>query len=140
MFQMLFIVWQDDYATGIPIIDEQLRGLVSLINTFFFHRADAKGDISRFLVPAAEMFKSYARLNFLTIEKLLQEAGYPELDKYRQEHQEIINHIVVMDAKYRRERDVDGMLDLLKNYWIGSIQNDKQSYMPFLLSYFNIQS
>ena len=139
MYQTLFIVWKNDFATGIPIIDEQLRGLVSLINTFFFHRSDAKGDISRFLVPTAEMFKSYAKLNFLTIEKLLQEAEYPDLTKHRQEHKEIINHIIVMDARYRTERDADGLLDLLKGYWIESIQNDKKLYMPYLLAYYNIQ-
>jgi len=138
MHQMFFVVWQDEFATGIPIVDEQLRGLVSLINTFFFHRADAKGDISRFLVPTAEMFKSYAQLNFLTMERLLREAGYPELDEYRKKHRDVICRIRVMDARYRRERNADGFLDLLKNYWVKSIQSEKKPYMTWLLAHHKI--
>ena len=140
MYQMFFIVWKDEFATGVPIIDEQLRGLVSLINTFFFHRADAKGDISRFLVPTAEMFKSYAQLNFLTVERLLRETRYPNLEECRKKHREVIRRIRIMDARYRRERDADAFLDLLKNYWIKSIQSEKEPYMSHILAYHNRQS
>mgnify|MGYP002597985030 CR=1 FL=1 len=58
MNRPLYIVWSDAFDTGVAIIDEQHRGLVSLINTFFYHKGDAEKDIDRFLVPTAEMFKS----------------------------------------------------------------------------------
>lgn len=128
----LFIVWTKQYETGIPILDEQRRGLVSLINSFFFHRRDANGDIDAVLVPTAEMFKSYARINFATIEALMRDCEYPELERYRMAHEEILAHIAVMDLKYRRHRDAEGLLDFLKEYWLQNLQSGCNSYLPYL--------
>ena len=130
--ESLFIVWNEEYETGIPILDEQHRGLVSLINSFFFHRRDAGEDINRILVPTAEMFKSYAKINFTTVEKLMRLSGYPEEEKYRALHSEIIDHIETMDRKYRRLKDAQGLLDFLKEYWLQTIQHNEKEYLPYL--------
>lgn len=136
MAEALFIVWRKKYNTGILILDEQHRGLVSLINSFFFHRNDAKGDISKFLVPAVEMFKWYAKINFLTLEKLMEDSGYPELKKYRAMHMELLHNIIVMERKYRNARDVGGMLNFLKEYWLDYTCGEGKEYLPHLRAYY----
>lgn len=133
MKKQLFIVWAKDYETGIPILDEQRRGLVSLINSFFFHRGDVSGNINSILVPTAEMFKSYVQINFATVEKLMRDSGYPDIEKYQQLHEETLAHIVAMDHKYRRYRDAQGLLDFLKEYWLRGLQEDCHGYLPYLL-------
>lgn len=78
------------------------------------------------------MFKSYARINFATVEKLMRDTGYPYIEKYEQLHEDMLAHIAVMDLKYRRERDAHGLLKFLKDYWLRSLQNDCNMYLPYL--------
>lgn len=132
----LFIVWSKEYETGIDILDEQYRGLVGLINSFFFHSDDAFGDIEKILIPTAEMFKSYAKINFLTVEKLMADSCYPDLEKYQTIHQEVLRNIDVMDRKCRSNRDAQGLLDYLKEYWIQTVQHNEIEYLDHLLKYF----
>ena len=132
-----FIVWSDELKTGIPILDEQYRGLVSIINSFYYHRADVNSDISRILVPTAEMFKGYVKINFYTIEKLLLQAGYPDLEKYKKFHMEVLKKISVVDKKYRAARDADGMLTFLKNYWLKFIREDEFLVIHYLKQFYS---
>lgn len=132
----LSIVWSGKFKTGIPILDEQYRGLVSLINSFFFHREDAAKDIEKILVPTAEMFKAYARINFLTVEKLMREAGYPELEEYRHRHRKILAEIHRVDRSCRAARDARQFLDFLKEYWAGSVKGLSAEYITFLREHY----
>ena len=132
----LFIVWNHGYETGITILDEQYRGLVSLINSFFFHREDRYNDIYKILVPTAEMFKSYAKINFSTIEKLMKDSEYPELKKYKLIHEEILHDINIMDAKYRKNGDAEGFLEYLKEYWLETVKHHGQQYLDYLVVHF----
>lgn len=131
----LFIVWKKEYETGIGILDEQHRGLVSLINSFFFHRDDRELDINRILVPTAEMFKAYAKINFMTVEKLMADSGYPNLEKYKGIHAEMLYDIEVNDRIYKNNRDIHGFLQYLKEYWIQTAQHHEQEYIEYLLHY-----
>lgn len=140
MNNMLYIIWSDTYATGIPILDEQLRGLVSLINSFFFHRNDAHGDIEKVLVPTAEMFKNYLRINFYTVEKLMEESGYPNLELYRRKHRKILEVIVHVDKQARANRDAGQFLSVLKKYWLRSVQLTSANYVAYLRAYYETQN
>lgn len=132
--EMLFITWTDKYKTGIPILDEQYRGLVSLINSFFFHRSDE--DINHVLVPAAEMFKAYAKINFYTVEKLLRGAGYPDVEAIVEKQHEILRTITVMEQRTRALRDAPQFLDFLKEYWASSVENLSGEYVSFLRDHY----
>lgn len=133
----LFIVWSANYETGIQILDEQYRGLVSLINSFFFHRGDTDGDINKVLVPTAEMFKSYVKINCLTVEKLMRDSQYPDLEKYENLHEEMIGNIRSMDVKYRQARDAQGFLNYLKNYWLEAVRHNEKEYLGYLTEYYS---
>ena len=132
----LFIIWGGEYETGINILDEQHRGLVSIINSFYFHRGDADGDLSKALIPTAEMFKAYVKINFLTIEKLMEQSEYPDIEKYRVLHGKILNHSIIMDSQYRQARDAHGLLDFLKRYWLKTLHANRKQYIPHLLEYY----
>lgn len=135
----LFIVWSKQYETGIAILDEQYRGLVSLINCFFFHRNDVAGDITKVLVPTAKMFKSYVKIYCATVEKLMRDSNYPERERYEGLHAEMIHHIEVMELKYRRARDAQGFLNFLKEYWLDAIEHQEKEYLGHLTDYYAVQ-
>lgn len=134
--QMLYIVWRDSYSTGIAILDDQLRGLTSVINSFFFHREDA--DIAPVLVPTAEMFKSYVKINFLTVEKLMEKSGYPELEQYRLRHAKIYATIERLDRIARAKRDAKMFLGVLKHYWFRSVRMLSAGYLDHLRAYYGV--
>lgn len=127
----LFIIWKPENETGLSILDEQNRGLVSIINTFFFHRDEVSQDIHRVLVPTMEMFKSYARLHFLTIEKLMEETNYPDIKKYRKIHEETLSNILISESRYRKLKDGEGMLQYLKKHLYEELEN-KKDYVEYL--------
>lgn len=136
MPHLLFIVWKDSYNTGIPILDEQHRGLVSTINSFFFHRSETTKDIERILVPTADMFKSYVKINLLTIEKLMAVSAYPKREEHQLLHATLISHIDLMETKYRKIADAQGFLEFIKNYWLTTMENSKKEYIPHILAYY----
>jgi hemerythrin-like metal-binding protein len=127
-----YLVWQKEYETGIDIVDEQHRGLFSLINTFFYHKSDASGNINRFLVPTAEMLKAYTQLHYLTLERLLRNAQYPDIEKIVEYHNEILHNIKMMDARCRADRDADGWLSFLKDYWQKRTSTPNAAYIAYL--------
>jgi len=44
MKNILYIVWSDNNSVGIPIIDEQHRGIISTINSLHFFIQAGHGD------------------------------------------------------------------------------------------------
>lgn len=134
MNRPLYIVWSDAFDTGVAIIDEQHRGLVSLINTFFYHKGDAEKDIDRFLVPTAEMFKSYAQLHFLTLSRLMRETEYPEYEVEIRRNEEIMSIIRSVDMRCRARRDADGFLRFLKTYWTRVACKNNSNFIAYLKS------
>lgn len=133
---LIYIVWKDSYNTGIPILDEQHRGLVSIINSFFFHRSDPAKGIDKMLVVTADMFKAYVKINLLTIEKLMAQSSYPKLEEYQLLHATIISKIDVMEAKFRKAADGQGFLEFIKSYWFTTIENCKKEYIPHIVDYY----
>ena len=137
--QALYIVYNDSDNTNIPIIDEQHRGIISIINTFFFHKADAKSDIDKFLVPSAEMLKHYASLHFLTLERLMAESSYPYLEEEEERHKSMMKEIQNTDIKYRAARDADGFLNFLKKYWHKHACKPDSGYIKHIKTYLCIK-
>ena len=134
----LFIVWKSKYKTGIDIIDEQHRGLVSLINTFYFHKADASGDINTFLVPVADMLKSYAHLYYLTLERLLRQTAYLGAEEQIALHKDILRRLEWEDHLRRSERDADGLLVYLKDTWNVFLNNPEPDYIRHLKEHYEL--
>lgn len=134
----LYIKWSKKYTTGIPILDEQQRGLVSLINTFFFHKSDADegGNIHAVLVPTAMMFRIYIKVHFGTVDKLLRDSGYPAAAEYHAYHERVLKEISRTDRKHKRARDADGFLRYLRTFWQGYISKPERPYVQHLLEYY----
>ncbi|MBI5639186.1 MAG: chemotaxis protein, partial [Nitrospirae bacterium] len=71
---MLYIIWSDKSNLGIPIIDEQHRGIVSIINTFHYFVQQGHGPET--LRPTLSMIERFSELHFETEEALMTEADY----------------------------------------------------------------
>ncbi|MDR0880987.1 MAG: hypothetical protein LBP55_00345 [Candidatus Adiutrix sp.] len=130
----LFIRWDESHLTGLAIIDEQHRGLVSVINSFFFHKNDPF--IERILVPTALMAINLAKIHCLTEQQLMEQADYPQVEEHTQSHEVMYRELVNVERKARMKHDPDMLLDYLKKWWSGHAIDYDRLYVEHLKGFF----
>jgi hemerythrin len=74
---MAQMVWDDAYSVGNELLDSQHRNLIDLVN-----KVDGDGDLDEVL----EGLRRYGDEHFAAEEGLLETAGYPDLDRHREQH------------------------------------------------------
>ena len=84
---MLYIVWDESNNLGIPIIDEQHRGIVTIINSL--HHCIRQGQGEDAIRPIMTMLEQYTVIHFKTEEWFMKEAGYPELEAHLALHRNL---------------------------------------------------
>lgn len=122
----LFIPWLDEYNLGIPIIDDQHHGIISIINTLYLFVRHQKAEF--FLSTAASMMDNYTKLHFATEEELLLAAQYPQLDDYKKLHSEFIRESFSTVNKSIRLLNPDLYLEFLKEWWVGHVGERDRLY------------
>jgi len=127
---VLYIVWKDVNGTGVPILDEQHRGIVSTINSFYYFYQE--GHSSEALVPTIKMLEQYVAIHFKTEEELMRKVEYPGLEEHIKLHK-------VLEEKTRSiAREITGMEDagmvlkFLRAWWLNHINIEDKKYAPYM--------
>jgi len=115
----LFIVWKPEYNLGIPIIDEQHRGIVTTINSLFYAMQNKYGE--KVLKPVINMVYEYTHIHFKVEEEFLQNYGFVDFEKHREWHNELMLTLSSVENNSLRERDPQKFLEFLKDWWIDHI-------------------
>jgi len=137
MQQPLFIKWQEKNDTGIILIDEQHRGIVSIINSLYF--LTAKGMCNDTLCSfISDTMKNYSRIHFITEERFLQEAGYPDFEEHKELHRKLTQETERMEQAALKKNDILPFLDFLKKWWLEHINEKDMLYAPHLREYFAV--
>ncbi len=110
----LFFEWKQAYAAGIPIIDEQHRGLFAVLNSLHYAVANNFGD--HMLEPTIEMVKAYARSHFMTEELLFQQYGYPDAQHHAELHEKLTQAIFDVGQESVFSQDPTQFLQFLKDW------------------------
>ncbi|MDR0569219.1 MAG: bacteriohemerythrin [Spirochaetaceae bacterium] len=94
MAEEAFIVWDERYVIGIPVIDEQHKALLKLTNELY--EACRKGD-----EVAREEFKDtirrtveYVKFHFSAEEKILDRVKYPKICEQKQQHEGFVRKVL----------------------------------------------
>jgi len=127
--------WTDDLVFGIPQIDEQHKGLFSLIQKLNFDRE--KNESKEQLVKIFNQLLEYTDIHFKTEEELFEKYDYPDKDKHHQAHQDLIEKVLAFkkDKNYIFESNVTEFL----NVWIKEhILIEDRKYKDFLLEKLNL--
>ncbi|MDR2351665.1 MAG: bacteriohemerythrin [Deltaproteobacteria bacterium] len=133
----LLIIWRDVNKTDIPIIDEQHRGIVSVINSLH-DSLGTKREI-QILEPATEMLVAYSKIHFMTEYELLEESNYPDLVAHNKLHEKLIKDMTKHFYESRNEKDSSIMLDFLKEWWLNHINKEDMRYKVHLKKYLGIE-
>jgi hemerythrin-like metal-binding protein len=137
MSRPLFIKWNERYELGVPLLDEQHRGIVSIINSLYY--MIKLGAVNNKLCASIlATIKNYSNIHFITEEGLLEFSGYPDLEKHKTMHGKLIAEMERMGRAVEHDDftaiEAEPLLDFLKKWWIEHINKEDHLYMPHLLA------
>lgn len=131
----LYITWKKEYNTGISIIDEQHRGIISTINSLYHFIQDGHGD--EILDSTMLTLEQYIKIHFQTEEALLQKANYPEYDSHVKLHKKWSERTRMLSLKENTDPTV--VLKFLRNWWMEHINIEDRKYIPALNELYDIK-
>ncbi len=129
---MAFIDWQDSYNTNIPIIDQDHRALVDLINRL--HEIIETNQGRGMRARALQELDDYVALHFRREELLMKNYGYVGLDDQIISHQKFEARIKDVRQRFLAGDDsaVDGkLLEFLKDWLMNHILKSDMEYKSF---------
>ena len=135
MKNSLYIVWSDTNEIGIPIIDEQHRGIISTINSVHYFIQTGHGH--EIIKPTMIMLEQYTAVHFETEEALLSEARYLALEEHILLHKGLVRKTKKLSINANKDKDPDIVLKFLKEWWLGHINTEDRKYVSFLRKLIN---
>ena len=129
---MTFLSWRDNYTVGIPQIDTEHQYIFRLINEF--HDKCAGGDRDAKLLVMLNRLVAYAKQHFQHEESLMQEVGYPRLERHLGQHVELFSSIFALSERVAQEpgkADAEA-LRFLKTWMLDHILKDDMDIGDFL--------
>ena len=126
----ILIVWDPSYNLGLPIVDEQHRGIVSTINSLYYAIQNKQGN--EMLRPITGMVDEYTRIHFEIEEDFLNKCGYPDLEKHRILHKELMQALSDTSKDSMWNKDPQVFLEFLKKWWINHICKEDRVFYHYL--------
>lgn len=130
MAHPLYIVWNENNQLGIPIIDEQHRGVISTINSL--HYSISNGHENEVIKPVLIMLEQYTIIHFKTEKALMEKAGYPENEKHVKLHKKLVLETQKLSRDFDRTRDAEHVLKFLRDWWLDHINIEDRKYAPYM--------
>ncbi|KAF1052828.1 MAG: Bacteriohemerythrin [Stenotrophomonas maltophilia] len=128
---MEFMPWNDEFITGIQVIDEQHRWLVNLTNALF-DGLSATGQPAQPIGEVLEQLVDYTMNHFVLEEDLFTRLGYPQGEAHKAEHDGFSRRVMELLLHYEAGAPVNEQtLELLKNWLSHHILKVDKAYIGF---------
>jgi len=128
----LYITWTKDYDLGIPIIDEQHRGVVTAINSLFYYMQYERG--MEALNPTLRILDEYRLLHFETEEEIMKQYNYSDFDTHVILHRQFDKNMDYVMRESMALSDPQAVLSFLKKWWLSHINNEDRKYSTYIVS------
>lgn len=129
---MAYFVWSDSFSVGNPLIDEQHKKLVKLVDDLFTAMKERKTTeiISKVLNDLAE----YTVYHFNTEESLFVRSNYPKIEEHKKIHQEFVAKVKAWISDFNEGRTFISveMLDFLTSWLINHIKGKDKEMATFV--------
>ena len=129
--QNVFIVWKPEFATGIPIIDEQHRGIVSTINSL--HYGMQSHNVKNVIKPIIETMYCYAQIHFQVEENYLEMIDSPEAARHKKLHRELTLKLSKMGRERLQDKDHHRLICFLKQWWLNHVCKEDLIFRELLI-------
>ena len=129
----VLIIWQPEYNLGIPIVDEQHRGIVSIINSLYYGIQNKHCNRENVLMPVINMIFDYTRIHFSTEESFLEMLNFPYVKQHHELHCELIDTLSKVSKKSLLDDEPYQFIEFLKKWFIDHICDKDRKYRDYLL-------
>ncbi|TNF91807.1 MAG: hypothetical protein EP297_15060, partial [Gammaproteobacteria bacterium] len=136
----LIMIWSDKYKTGINKIDQQHEKWLSLIEKLSDSLLIGKTDEN--LDSIFEEAFEYTQTHFAFEEKLMEQHGYPAIEKHRELHQQMIDRLKYIkdrideinqsESKHLLKKQITRLSKIFYDWLIIHIEHEDQKYVPFI--------
>lgn len=129
---MAFLSWRNDYEVGVPLIDKEHRRLFELVNEF--HEAYLRGESRKEIPKVLNQLVAYSEEHFQHEEGLMSDNDYPDIDRHRQLHSELITSVFEINEKFAKDpsRASAETLQFVKDWLHDHILHDDMEIADFL--------
>jgi hemerythrin len=104
---MALLEWRDEYSTGIEDVDDEHRDLIDIVNRL--HALMLATD-SKLTVPAfIDGLIKGVSAHFALEERIMDESGYPESARHREDHERLLDELREFKAAFARAEEVDSV-------------------------------
>ena len=123
------IKWDDKYSVGIPIIDEEHKELIGILNKVFF--AKEHNDNPEETREVLREMVTYALTHFKTEESYMKVFNYPYYRDHKEEHRDFYIETIAYLDKFTKgdSQTVNEILEYLKWWLINHIQGTDKKFV-----------
>ncbi len=126
----ILIVWKPEYEQGIFIVDEQHRGIITVINSLYYAMRTDHG--VEMLLPVMGMVAEYTRIHFVMEEKFHEQCGFPDAEQHQSFHRELIRKMSQIGRKSIESKDPYQFMQFLKEWWNHHICTEDRAFREYL--------
>jgi len=122
------IEWSDNFSVQVTTIDRQHKRLVDLINKL--HKAMRTGAARTVIAQVIGELVEYTQVHFKDEEKMMERAGYADLEKHKVQHFKFVEEIAQFQEKFNSGKTMISMdvMKFLKDWLLNHIQGTDKKY------------
>lgn len=129
-----FIVWTEAMSVGHPVLDFDHQRLIGIINRLWDADSFGNRQIIEFIL---DDLVNYTEFHFKREEEIIEQCGYPDLERHRRIHQGICRRIEEIRWEYFqgiRDELMNDILTFLTNWLKTHILEEDMGYSGYLSS------
>ncbi|MCL2801831.1 MAG: bacteriohemerythrin [Treponema sp.] len=107
------ITWSSKFACGIKLIDEQHKGLVSLVNDMFNHVSGNEKEEQEYFCKVIKEAVKYIKIHFATEEKIMLAAKFKGYAEHKRKHDTFVFTVIESINSYEFGCECGKRLSLL---------------------------
>ncbi|MCP5303740.1 MAG: bacteriohemerythrin [Pseudomonadales bacterium] len=126
------VEWKESYSVGVSELDDDHKRLIELINRFRtaynYHTGES------FEIESLNELVNYTKYHFGREEKMMKEAGYPDLAAHKEMHRVMISKVELFQKEYQESghQALEGVATFLSDWLIEHINGTDKRYAPYM--------
>jgi hemerythrin len=135
MDENAFVVWDDRYSVGIPLIDDQHKKLIELTNGLYDACREGTGAAETHFQEAIRGTVDYVKYHFAAEEKLLENVRYPDFAAHKKEHESFVIKVLedVKNFEEGKKFVPNVFVRYLKDWILAHIAVEDKKYADYIL-------
>jgi len=128
------VVWDEKYATGIQLIDNQHKELFSLTNELFHACLSGEKMLKQVFKETMERMVAYVHFHFGAEQELLQRVKYPDYPEHKKQHDTLVREILESVKEYNEGKKMvpNQFVRTLRDWILSHIAHYDKLYASYI--------